>query len=219
MGPHVRCCPGVSSEPETPRSKLLETAKTVGLAVLFALGVPVGIAQAYVVEGPSMEPSLVNSQRLFVLRAAYGLSVPFRSEALATWASPEVGDVVVIESPVDGIDLVKRVVGVPGDVIEVRDGVLVRNGEEVRHARRGACDPADHMDFEPGCEVIEERLGGRAWTTSRAVVGPWVTDAPAVTVPEGHVYVMGDHRDRSNDSRAFGPVPMDRLRGRVLFVD
>lgn len=209
----------MSSEPEAPRSKLFETVKTVGLAVLIAMCVRVGIAQAYMVDGPSMEPSLVNTQRLFVLRAAYGLSVPFRNEALATWASPDVGDVVVIASPVDGIDLVKRVVGLPGDVIEVSDGVLVRNGVPVAHSRRGTCDPADHMDFEPGCEVIEERLGDRAWTTSRTLVGPWITDAPPMTVPAGHVYVMGDHRDRSNDSRAFGPVPMDRLRGRVLFVD
>ena len=101
-----------------------ETVKTVVLAVLIALGVRVGIAQAYVVEGPSMEPSLVDSQRLFVFRAAYGLSVPFRSEAVALWSEPEVGDVVVIESPADGMDLVKRVVGVPGDVIEVSGGVL-----------------------------------------------------------------------------------------------
>jgi len=202
-----------------PKSKLRETAETVGLAVLFALTIRIGIAQAYLVDGPSMEPSLVDDQRLLVLRAAYGLSVPFRTEALVVWATPDVGDVVVVESPADGLDLVKRVVGVPGDVIEVRDGHLVRNGEVVAHRLRGDCDPGDFMRLDPGCEVHEESVGARRWATSRAVAGPGWTDADAVTVPAGHVYVMGDHRDRSNDSRAFGVVPTTHLRGRVLFVD
>ena len=145
--------------------------------------------------------------------------IPFRSEALVMWASPRVGDVVVVESPVDGLDLVKRVVGLPGDVIEVRDGVLVRNGEVVPHALSGPCDPADHMHWERACVVLEERVGERQWTTSRSVVGLGITDVAPMVVPDRHLFVMGDHRDRSNDSRFFGPVPADHLRGRVLFVD
>lgn len=200
-------------------SRAAETARTIALAVVLALGVRTGIAQAYVVEGPSMEPSLVDTQRLFVLRAAYGLSVPFRTEALTTWASPSVGDVVVIESPADGMDLVKRVVGLPGDEIEVRDGQLVRNGVAVAQELVGPCDPDQHLDYEPGCVVVEEHVGARRWATSHTVVGPAITDVAPVRVPAGHVFVMGDHRDRSNDSRFFGPVPMSYLRGRVLFVE
>lgn len=196
-----------------------DNAKTIVVAVVIALGVRVGIAQAYEVDGPSMEPSLVSGQRLFVLRAAYGLTLPGVDRTVALWKVPDVGDVVIIESPVDGLDLVKRVVGVPGDVIEVRDGVLWRNGNAVEHEELGSCDPVRHVSYDPECRVIEEKIGERSWRTSRDELGGYGADMAPVTVPEGHVFIMGDHRDRSNDSRAFGPVPVTLLRGRVLFVD
>jgi signal peptidase I len=207
-----------SEAPKTQRDKILETVKTVGLAVAIALGVRVGIAQAYQVDGPSMEPSLVQDQRLLVLRAAYGLSIPWVSEAVAMWGTPSVGDVVIIESPADGLDLVKRVVGVEGDRIEIREGVLYRNGREVAHRDLGSCDPGRHIEVDAGCRVIEERIGDRRWTTSRADLG-FGSDIEEVRVPAGQVYLLGDHRDRSNDSRSFGPVPVNRLRGRVLLID
>jgi signal peptidase I len=201
-------------------ARWFDNAKTIVIAVLIALGVRVGIAQAYEVEGPSMEPSLVSGQRLFVLRAAYGLTLPGADRTVALWSLPDVGDVVIIESPVDSLDLVKRVVGVPGDVIAVHDNVLWRNGTAVTHADLGACDPARHTSFDPRCHVIEETIGDREWRTSRdAGEGGYGADMAPVTVPQGHVFIMGDHRDRSNDSRAFGPVPVTLLRGRVLFVD
>ncbi|MGE0788202.1 MAG: signal peptidase I [Sandaracinaceae bacterium] len=200
-------------------SRARETVKTVGLALLLGLSLRVGVAQAYVVEGPSMEPTIVQPQRLFVLRAAYGLSVPFRRDAVVRWADPGFGDVVVIESPADGMDLVKRVVGLPGDVIEVRGGLLVRNGVPLEEHEVGACEPEQQLDVEPDCRVFEERAGSLRWNTSRADGELDYLDMGPVTVPDGHVFVMGDHRDRSNDSRAFGAIPMSRLRGRVLFID
>ncbi len=201
-------------------ARWVDNAKTIVIAVVIALGVRVGIAQAYEVDGPSMEPSLVSGQRLFVLRAAYGLTLPGTEQAVALWRVPAVGDVVIIESPVDHLDLVKRVVGVPGDVIEVRDGVVWRNGTAVQHADLGTCNPARHTSFDPECHVIQEGIGDRHWRTSRDdVVGGYGADMTPMRVPEGHVFIMGDHRDHSNDSRAFGPVPVRLLRGRVLFVD
>lgn len=206
-----------SSDPGTSSASLRESVKTVCLAVLFALGVRVGIAQAYQVDGPSMEPSLVQGQHLLVLRAAYGLSVPGRTEAVAMWGMPEPGDVVIVESPVDGLDLVKRVIGVSGDVVEVREGVVFRNGEPIEPQDLGPCDPRRHEQVEPGCRVFRERLGDRSWTVSRSFLALRTTEP--TKVPSGHVFVMGDHRDRSNDSRAFGPIPANHLRGRVLLVD
>src|SRR5690606_29214851 len=202
-----------------PRSRWGENARSIGLAVLLALGVRVGIAQAYEVDGPSMEPSLVSGQRLLVFRAAYGLALPGIDDALAIWELPQVGDVVIVRGPFDGLDLVKRVIGLPGDEIEVRAGVIWRNGAPVPQVPVGACDPARHASVDHGCEMIEEEIEGRRWRTSRSSVDGIFADVMPVQVPEGYVYVMGDHRDRSNDSRAFGPVPATRLRGRVLLVD
>jgi signal peptidase I len=101
----------------------------------------------------------------------------------------------------------------------VHDGNLWRNGAPIDQIDHGACDPERHVSVEPDCRVIEEQVGERRWQTSRSLDARYGTHLEPVEVPPGHVFVMGDHRDRSNDSRVFGPVPVERVRGRVLLVD
>ncbi len=195
----------------------LDGVRTVVLALMLGLSVRVGIAEAYVVDGPSMEPTLQDRERVWVAKYVYGLSVPGITHQVATWGMPTPGDVVIVNSPMDGLDLVKRVVGVPGDRIDVRDGRIYRNGEVVPERPLGPCDPATMSEEDPTCEWYEETIGGRAYRTSRSP--DYFEYEISVEVPPGHVFVMGDHRDRSNDSRSFGPVPLTRLRGRVMGVD
>ncbi len=189
----------------------------MALALLLGLSVRVGIAEAYVVEGPSMEPTLRNSERVWVAKYVYGLSVPGVAHQLATWGAPRPGEVVIVNSPMDGLDLVKRVIGVPGDRIDVREGRIYRNGKIIPERVVGPCDPTTMLEADPTCEWYEEELNGRRYRTSRSP--DFFEFEVSVEVPPGHVFVMGDHRDRSNDSRSFGPVPMSRLRGRVIGVD
>src|SRR5689334_19420698 len=87
----------------------MASARSFLLWLGLAFCVRVGVAQAYEIEGPSMEPTLVDGRQVLALRAAYGLSVPFVPRAVASWAQPEVGDIVILRSPADGMDLVKRV--------------------------------------------------------------------------------------------------------------
>ena len=196
---------------------LLVHGRTILLAVLLAMGIRTGLAQAYLVEGPSMEPTLVDGERVLVAKFPYGLTLPASDEALVNWATPDVGDVVILASPLDGTDLVKRVVGLPGDIIEIRDDVVYRNTLPLATGRHGRCPPG--QSTEPDCEWNEEGLGrSRRWHTHRSLFS--IPDSqPAVAVPEGHVFVLGDHRDRSNDSRYFGTVPITRIRGQVAFLD
>jgi signal peptidase I len=193
------------------RARILRNARTLILAVALALCIRTGLAQAYVVEGPSMEPTLENGERVLVVKFPFGLTLPAADEAILSWAEPDPGDVVILASPIDGTDLVKRVIGIAGDVVEIDRDVVRRNGTGIATGRSGRC-------IGPGgapCAWREEQIGATLFRT-RSTPGATPESHPAVIVPPGHVFVLGDHRDRSNDSRFFGVVPTTRIRGRVV---
>lgn len=195
-----------------------ELAITLVVSVALAIVVRVGIAQAYEVDGPSMEPTLLTGEKLLVARCAYGLALPGFDDTLLHWSMPSVGDVVILASPQDPReDLVKRVIGLPGDVIEVRNDVIYRNGEALTLAGPHACVPKRFRSRYSSCETFVEHSPEHRWSVSHSL--EWGQSLPPVRVPEGHIYVLGDHRTRSNDSRSFGPVRASLLRGRVMFVD
>ena len=190
-------------------------AKTIGGAILLALFIRVVLFEAFEIDGPSMEPTLLHGDRVVVGKFLYGLFLPGTDEAIFTWGIPAPGDVVIVHSPADNIDIVKRVIGVPGDTIEVRDDVVYRNGEAIL-VRSGLTCERDGMT-EPDCEWTEERVGEHLYRTSASPL-----HAPSserlVTVPDGHIFVLGDHRDRSNDSRAIGMIPSSRVKGRAMAI-
>ena len=128
----------VREPPPPPRpalshaERLWDLAKTLVISLSLAVAVRVGIAQAYEVDGPSMEPTLLTGEKLFVARCAYGLALPWLADAIVSWALPEVGDVVILASPQNPTeDLVKRVIGLPGDRVELRDGDVYVNDIEL----------------------------------------------------------------------------------------
>lgn len=158
-----------------------------------------------------MEPTLANGERVLVVKYPFGLTLPAADHAIFSWSDPDAGDVVILSSPLDGTDLVKRVVGLPGDLVEIRDDGVLVNGRAISTGRSGRCDEVAGAP----CEWREEQVGDAAWRT-RFTPGNLRESQPPTIVPPGHIYVLGDHRDRSNDSRFFGAVPTDRLRGRVV---
>lgn len=190
--------------------------KTIGSAILLAMFIRIALFEAFEIEGPSMEPTLLNGDRVVVAKFAYGLFLPFMNEAVISWGQPDVGDVVIVRSPRDNVDIVKRVVGLPGDTLELRDGVVYRNGKAVPSVSQGACrDRPDEGPF--GCEWVEERVGDHVYRTSRNLDSLRTTREP-ITIEPNHIYVLGDHRDRSNDSRALGTIPIERVKGKVLSI-
>lgn len=151
---------------------LREVLETVLPALLIALLINVFIGQATRVEGQSMEPSLHTNQRLVVEKVSYRLHGPDRF------------DVVVIRAPGQGDDLlIKRVIGLPGETIEIHDGHVYINGELLKED-----------------SIAQETRPGRE---------------PSVLVPPLHVFVLGDNRNHSNDSRSFGPIPIEDIVGRA----
>lgn len=192
--------------------------KTIGGAVLLALFIRIVLFEAFEIDGPSMEPTLLNGDRVVVAKFMYGLFLPLTNEAVVTWGMPDAGDVVIVRSPYDNIDIVKRVIGVPGDRIEMRDDVVWRNGRPIRRRVVGPCR-GERQEPDDECEWIEEGIGEHTWLTSHSTFSvPDRTDE--MVVPPGHIFVMGDHRDRSNDSRnpRVGMIPASRVKGRALAI-
>jgi len=158
----------------------------------------------------SMTPTILVGDRIFVNKLAYDLKIPFTTWHLAKWADPQRGDIIVFRSPHDGIRLVKRVVGVPGDQIELLNDHLLINGQ-----------PASYTLMQRGTEpsfVVDETVSGR---THPVMIDPQLPARRSfgpIQVPPDEYFVMGDNRDNSFDSRYFGFVPRDSVYGRAKFV-
>jgi signal peptidase I len=172
-----------------------------------------------VVPSGSMKPTILEGDYIFVNKLAYDLKVPFTTQHLLSWGEPQRGDVVVFTPPGERDRYVKRVVGVPGDVLELRDNKLFVNGEPAAYE---PLDPAVYRDLPPdslaGGLFAREVVAGRGHPVrlepDRRPTGSF---AP-LTVPPGHYFMMGDNRDDSKDSRSFKFVSRDRILGRVSVV-
>jgi signal peptidase I len=208
--------PDKATVDETRWEKISQNLRTIGGAVLLALVIRTCLFEAFEIEGPSMEPTLLNGDRVVVAKFLYGLFLPFRDQADISWGGPKLGDVVIIKSPADGVDIVKRVIGVGGDFIEVRDDIVYRNGHPLPRIEHGRCGTGTGA-LNPGCHWYESKVGDETFTTSSS--RPSFDPLP-VHVPPGHIYVLGDHRDSSNDSRnpALGAIPVTRVKGRALSI-
>jgi signal peptidase I len=147
------------------------------------------------------------------------LKVPFTTWHIAGWRNPQRGDIVVFFSPHDGQRLVKRVVGLPGDTIELRNNALVINGQPVGY------QPVNGMllrDLEPadraGRVFATEQLPGRTHAVEGNPVAPAMRSFAPYQVPDGHYFMMGDNRDDSFDSRYWGTVDRKLIVGRATTV-
>ena len=110
---------------------------TIGGALLLALLIRVTLFEAFAIDGPSMEPTLLDGDRVVVAKYPFGLFLPFTDEATLNWGGPDPGDVIILHSPADNEDIVKRVIGVGGDEILIRDGCRCRRRHE---AEEQECD-------------------------------------------------------------------------------
>jgi signal peptidase I len=166
----------------------------------------------------SMRPTLLEGDVVLVDRLAYDLKIPLTDIAVLELGTPQRGDVVVFRSPHDGMRLIKRLVALPGDIVEMREEVLFLNGE-----------PADYVDAvqvrEPVADDISLpalRLTERSAGSARQV--QFLPDVRALRsfgpliVPADSYFFLGDNRDNSGDSRYFGSVPRHLLSGRAHHI-
>lgn len=225
--------------------------RSILIIILIVLGIHSLIAKPFYIPSGSMMPNLLVGDRLLVTKYPYGFSYasasfhllpPFGGRIFAHL--PTRGDIVVVERRSDRADLIKRVVGLPGDTIEVRDSALFINGVPVRREQQPnlslaiddntACPEntypgarVTHGDGSVTCDlpIIRETLpNGVSYDTIDLERDSFADNFGPITIPAGHVFLMGDNRDRSADSRfdgplgLDGPMPFENISGRAEFV-
>jgi signal peptidase I len=207
--------PGETPQPrpvetvETHGSELREWTEAIVIAFILAIVLRTFLIQAYKIPSGSMEPTLAIGDHIMVNKIRYGLRMPDSlfgltplageipyGHYLVHFASVRRGDVVVFVFPLDPTkDFIKRVVGVAGDTVQVKNGRVFLNGTPMP-------DPHAHFEIAPG---------DRSQYSPRDNYGP-------TTVPAGEFLMMGDNRDRSYDSRFWGFVKLDQVEGRAMFI-
>ncbi len=178
------------------KSVVREYIEAIAVAVLLALFVRTFVIQAFKIPSGSMLPTLQIGDHLLVSKFSYGVKLPITGTQLISRQGPERGDVVVFRFPLDrSLDYIKRVVAIAGDTIEVRDKQLFLNNKQVD-------DPNAHFTSR---DIMKAAAG------PRDIFGP-------VTVPTGKIFVMGDNRDNSYDSRFWGFVDIRDVLGEALII-
>jgi signal peptidase I len=207
------------------RAKLVKEIRGWVLTILAVLAFRAFLYEAVYIPSGSMIPTLEIGDYVIVEKWAYGARIPLTPTAQLTWSSPRRGDIVVLLSPPSNSRndaLIKRVVAVGGDTVEIRDGGLVVNNVPVPRERvAGRCDYWDHPEGgewrEQQCLDFVETLGTHTYHTYCTPSEP-CGDVEAQQVPAGMVWLAGDHRNRSADSRVFGAVPVGRIKGRAVMA-
>ena len=202
------------------KSTLREYFESIVIAVILALFVRTWVVQAFKIPTGSMENTLLIGDFLLVNKAVYGASVPGTHYRLPGYRHIRHGDIVVFTYPDPyneydpDPDYVKRVVGLPGDTLAMRDKELVVNGAAQREAYAQHLDGIDDKyrpQFAWQREHLAPAVDGEAYHPSRDNWGP-------IVVPPGHFFVMGDNRDNSADSRYWGFVPEEAVKGKPMIV-
>lgn len=180
----------ISKNSRPKKSVWREYGEALVVALVLAFVIRAFVVQAFKIPSESMLQTLVVGDHLLASKFAYGLKIPFTNHYIYKGSDPERGDIIIFPYPNDpGVDYIKRIIGVPGDVIEVRDKQLYRNGAPVKEAYIRHTDPE-------GIEPLRDNY------------------AP-VTVPPGKYFVMGDNRDNSLDSRFWGFVDRDTIKAKA----
>lgn len=212
------------------RQEIVDTARTVGAALLVALALRIVVFQPFTIPSDSMEPLMLKGDYLVVSKFSYGFSrfslpfnVPlFRGRIFG--GAPRRGDVVVFNHEKDGkrSDYVKRVIGLPGDQIQLIRGQLYINGQPVKREELGPTTDPDNP-ARPVQKVRETLPDGRSWITFIESRDHYGESTDLYVVPKNRVFVMGDNRDNSLDSRwpkgeGLDFIPIEEIEGRARFV-
>jgi signal peptidase I len=202
------------------KNELLEWVKSALIAVALFFVIRTFLVQAYTIPSGSMEQTLLIGDYLMANNAIYGAKIPFTSVHVPAFREPQHGDIVVFRPAYNNpvIDVVKRVLGEPGDTMQMIDRVVYRNGQKVEEPY---LDP-DYLPDQPmhryGPDGYDWHFSALAPAVDRESYQPTRDSWGPLVVPEGHFMLLGDNRDESLDSRYMGFIPRDVIRGKAMFI-
>ena len=214
------------TEKKSAANETVEIVKTIFFALLIALVVRVLLLQPFTIPSASMEPNLYEGDYIVVSKWSYGYSkhsIPFSPplfEDRIMGRDPKRGDVVVFKLPSNTkIDYIKRVIGVPGDKIQMRGGQLFLNDAPVENTVVSSAEVSALFRPATLSQVRETLPGGRSYMTQDYGPNNELDNTPVFEVPAGYFFMMGDNRDNSIDSRAdVGLVPHENLVGKAQII-
>ena len=189
------------------------------ITVIVATSFESAIAEMNKVNTTSMKPTIVEGDRFLVNKLAYDLKLPYTTWHIIEWSAPQRGDIVIFNSPVEDKRLVKRVIGIPGDTIEMQNNQLIINGEKVTY------EPVDHIrdslqllnkDFAQ--YGLIENLSDKRHPVQFIPRPGAITSFPPKSIPDGKYFMMGDNRNNSLDSRIFEFVDRNQIIGQATSV-
>jgi len=203
-----------AKEAEKRPDSLAEWVKSLAIAFVLFLFLRTFIVQTFIITSGSMEETLLVGDMLVVNRLAIGSRIPGTDVRIPGYSAPDYGDVMVFDPPHDDtLKLIKRLVGMGGDTLEMRSRVLYRNGDEVDepYATHHNVPNESEYTMEWQRDHLISEVDAEAYSPSRDTWGPLV-------IPEDHFFMLGDNRELSYDSRYWGLLERWRLEGRAVFI-
>jgi signal peptidase I len=214
----------VAEGEEVPEPALVDYSRSLFPVLFFVLVLRSFLAEPFRIPSESMMPNLLVGDFILVNKYDYGLRLPVLNKKILQVGEPKRGDVVVFhypgrdtEDPQKGTDYIKRIIGLPGDVIEVNEDQVTINGVKLAYTQAGVFEGKNGASLDDtGTNMLREELPGRPHTVMDTPGSPF---APGTwVVPPGHYFAMGDNRDHSADSRDWGFVPEGNLVGRAMVI-
>lgn len=203
--------------PQPHPNKLVEWLKAAAWTLGAWFLLTTFVVQAFRIPSASMEKTLLVGDVLFVNKFLFGAKLPIVDVRLPAIREPRQDDIVVFKSPIEDSMIVKRLIGIPGDTIEMHDGVLRRNGVALQEPYVQSTDPEWSADQGTRRMMREMQLPHYVGPDPERYL-PDVHDWGPLQVPAESLWVMGDHRDQSRDSRFWGLVPRRNVRGTPILI-